>query len=299
MDFDDYKTNEIKKVFIESCNVFKILTNQLPEQIRWKSLSFKLETLFLDLYFGVHEENIDVSSAIRFYCNIWKHVASLEVKYYSYYFELIELLQLESRNKCHLLIEENETIDLLSQKQTLYTYELIWYIMDNCTGQVTNDIFNFDRQKIRDVINNSEPENIKIPTLGFRSGLSDEELKGLYQSLVNQKYLDSSSAESHFLNAFKGLPLESNFVKLRWIDKPPKNNAPANFQTLLELLYLLEMSKQTYDTLPSNKNNFYRLIENVFEGVANIQAKNKKGITQDSDRKIELKKILEQIRFSN
>ena len=141
----------------------------------------------------------------------------------------------------------------------------------------------------------AEPEINSISTnKGFNLGYSETQLKALHKALTDNNFLDNQTKEAHFINAFNGEVL-TNFEKLKWIDKTPKNNAGEtgfNTQTLLEFLYLLEMETLYYDTLPSNQENFYRLIERVFEGIVNIQAKN---VTKTANQKTQRQKLLNTI----
>ncbi len=129
---------------------------------------------------------------------------------------------------------------------------------------------------------------------GFNLGYSETQLIALHKALIDNNFLNNQTKEAHFINAFNGKVL-TNFEKLKWIDKTPKNNAGEagfNTQTLLEFLYLLEMEAIYYDTLPSNQENFYRLIERVFKGIVNIQPKN---VTKTANQKTQRQKLLKTI----
>ena len=134
----------------------------------------------------------------------------------------------------------------------------------------------------------------KAEVTGYGLGYTDTQLATLHGKLIEGKFLDGNTQLGHFINAFNGEVLEG-FKPLKWIDKTPKNNAGVdgfNAQTLLEFLYLLEMESEYYDTLPSNQENFYRLLERVFEGIKNIQAKN---ITKKPNQRTPRQKLLKTI----
>jgi hypothetical protein len=132
---------------------------------------------------------------------------------------------------------------------------------------------------------------------GFDLGLTEPQLKALHKELIDKTFLAENTKQEYFINAFNGKVLE-NFEPLNWIDKTAKNNAPFNTQTILEFLYLSKMDESYYDTLPSNQNNFYRLIERIFASVRNIQAKNTtKAIQQKTERQRLLQNIINSIKL--
>ena len=150
--------------------------------------------------------------------------------------------------------------------------------------------------ELMNTLQNRKPASSKsdISDTGFKLDYSEEQLTALHTALMNDNFLEKDSNLGHFKNAFNGQVL-TKFKPLKWIDKTPKNNAGVdgfNAQTLLEFLYLLEMDSKYYDTLPSNQNNFYRLLERVFVGIKNIQAKN---ITKKPNQKTLRQKLLKTI----
>ena len=136
------------------------------------------------------------------------------------------------------------------------------------------------------------PQRKNKAVTGFNSRLTNEKLKQLCIELKSNDFLCTNTNDEKFVNAFNGEDLK-DFERMKWIDKTPKNNAEFNTQTLLEFLYLLRMEEDYYDTLPSNQDNFYRIIERIFEGIKNIQPKNKKCIQGITPRQKLLQTILQ------
>lgn len=172
-----------------------------------------------------------------------------------------------------------------------------WHISDVILARILSPIQYKRFLEIEESnLKNNKPAITKpdVPDTGFNLGYSGEQLTTLRTALTDNNFLEKESNLEHFKNAFNGEVL-TNFKKLKWIDKVPRNNAGVdgfNTQSLLEFLYLLEMDSKYYDTLPSNQDNFYRLLERVFEGIKNIQAKN---ITKKPNQKTLRQKLLKTI----
>ena len=129
---------------------------------------------------------------------------------------------------------------------------------------------------------------------GFSLGKSEAYLKALYKALVDAEFLAPSTKESHFVNAFNGKPLATDFEPLVWADKSKTRNQ-SNAQTLYEFLYLLNFDKTIYQTDATNSDNFYRKIERVFQLIANLPVKNPTKVTQRTPRHKELKTIIDNL----
>ena len=129
---------------------------------------------------------------------------------------------------------------------------------------------------------------------GFNLGKSEAYLKALYKALVDAEFFAPSTKESHFVNAFNGKPLATNFEPLAWADKSKTRNQ-LNTQTLYEFLYLLNFDKTIYQTDATNSDNFYRKIQRVFQPIANLSVKNPTKVTQQTPRHKELKTIIDNL----
>ena len=133
---------------------------------------------------------------------------------------------------------------------------------------------------------------------GFNLGKSETYLKALYKALVNAEFLASSTKEeSHFVNAFNGKPLATDFEPLVWADKS-KTRKQLNAQTLYEFLYLLDFNKTIYQTDANNSDNFYRKIQRVFQPIADLSVKNPTKVTQQTPRHKELKTIIDNLNLN-
>ncbi len=123
---------------------------------------------------------------------------------------------------------------------------------------------------------------------GFNLGKSEAYLKALHKALVDADFFAPCTKESHFVNAFNGKPLATDFEPLAWADKS-KTRKQLNAQTLYEFLYLLNFDKTIYQTDANNSDNFYRKIQRVFQPIANLPVKNPTKVTQQTLRHKELK----------
>jgi hypothetical protein len=119
--------------------------------------------------------------------------------------------------------------------------------------------------------------------VGFSVSYNEEQLKNLCAELIKYEYLDKTTNEKNFVNAFNGKELNSDFKKLRWIDKSPTKST-TNAQTFYELIYLLEIKSETID--------FYKKIDSLFVAIKDFKNKNPFNKRQDTDRKRQLGGII-------
>ena len=64
---------------------------------------------------------------------------------------------------------------------------------------------------------------------GFNLGKSEAYLKALHKALVDAEFLAPSTKESHFVNAFNGKPLATDFEPLVWADSGTKGAVFVNY----------------------------------------------------------------------
>jgi hypothetical protein len=73
---------------------------------------------------------------------------------------------------------------------------------------------------LMNTIQNRKPASSKKNKIdtGFNLGYTDTQLTALHKALIDNNFLDSQTKKTHFINAFNGKKLTSNFKQLDWFD---------------------------------------------------------------------------------
>lgn len=135
--------------------------------------------------------------------------------------------------------------------------------------------------------------NRKNAITGFKSNLNDDQIKRLFNSLI-ENYISKDTSFNQFQAIFKHEKLTHGF-KIQWIDKSKTRHEP-NKQTLFEFFYLLRdhdfLDKMNFDTSPSNENNLYRKLEYIFPDIKHFKNTNPHCSQKKTLRQQELEKII-------
>ena len=102
----DTYNNIAKEMMIEVCLTtvwgLDALKDRYPEQIRWRTLTLKIEDFMTNLAISLESGKIDHYQCIRFYINIWKHIQKLEFDYFSRFEDIVIILYSDSKKNRRL-----------------------------------------------------------------------------------------------------------------------------------------------------------------------------------------------------
>lgn len=198
----------------------------------------------------------------------------------------------ESFYNCFGILNENEYLQYLNCSTNETDLETTLPKFDLITDYLAlieyYDDLRFDFNEVENGREIPNPET----RYQLQTKLNDTQRGKLFELLLSNKYIAPSTNKESFIWVFGGKqPQPSNWQPIEWIDKSITRKEP-NIQTLYELLYLLEVDK---DTSATNPNNLYRKMEFCFNGFVNIAAKNPSSIQQNTPRQIQLKTIIEEV----
>lgn len=130
---------------------------------------------------------------------------------------------------------------------------------------------------------------------GFNCTISEDNALDLMDELVAADFIDSSTQEPHFLSMLGNHQLPSDYKKIEWIDLSGTRKTP-NKSTLYTFIYSMRengfLNDSAFDTAPSNKNNLYRKLERLFQGVKNLANSNPHKLELKQPRQQEIHKMI-------
>lgn len=197
-----------------------VLKDTYPEQIKWRTLSLKIEDYITHLAILLKTDAINDYQCKRFYINIWKHLGKLEVDYFQRFEDIVMVLYKESKIKKGDYKRKNCTN--VWENISFVFAELSTEQDEIDTDLMKNRLSNIDIENAKTIIkNSSNTKSIKsivneIKPKGYDLYYSEPQLENLHEQLIGN-FIDRNTELKHFINAFDGKVLAEEFKPLKWI----------------------------------------------------------------------------------